>query len=125
MRFQTKPVETDAYRVGSEEGRTTLQHHQSAFESKNLWDCWEIRTPRDQMELVTKDDWIAVDQDNRIYPISQEDLTENYIAVGPITNCLQCGNPTGYSGIAALPLRDTIPLCLNCKTSKFPQEKDE
>ena len=45
MKFQTKPTQVNAYKVGSPESYEALQHHKEAFESKNLWDCWELRTP--------------------------------------------------------------------------------
>ena len=120
MRFQTKPVEISVYKVGSPEGREALLQHLNAFESKNLWDCWEIRTPGDSIALVTREDWIAIDGQNGIYPIQPEHLMENYVPVGPITHCLSCGNPTGYEGIAALPLRNEPPLCLDCAGSTTP-----
>ena len=114
MIFRTKPVEINAYKVDSQEGRKVLQDHLNAFQSKNLWDCWEIRTPSDSVELATKDDWIATDDQGGIFPIKKKDLFENYYHVGPVTHCLECGNSTKYEGIASLPLRYGATLCRDC-----------
>ena len=114
MKFQTKPAQVDAYKVGSPEGYEALQRHTAAFESKNLWDCWELRTPDDRIELITKDDWVLIDEQGGIYPIALHDLMANYVLLEAPTHCLNCGNPTGYEGIAALPLRQKNGLCPNC-----------
>ena len=116
MKFQTRPVQINAYKVGTLEGRIALQQHQNAFESKNLWDCWEIRTPEDNIELVTKEDWVVVDNQGRLYPIALTDLLDNHIPLEPITHCFKCGNPTGYKGIDSIPMTkgQQNGLCLNC-----------
>lgn len=104
----------DIYKVGSPQGREVLQHHLKAFESKNLWDCWEIRTPDDTIELLTRDDWVVVDDQDGIRPISLQDILANYLPAEAPTDCLNCGNPTGYDGIAALPLGQEDGLCPKC-----------
>ena len=117
MIFRTKPSEIRVYKVGSPEGRQALATHMNAFESKNLWDCWEIRTPSDEIALVTKDDWIAINSQDQLYPISPQELVEDYDLMDAPTHCLRCGKPTGYQGIAALPLRNESPFCQDCKNS--------
>ena len=114
MKFQTRPVEIEAYRVNSEDGRTILHQHPNAFASKNLWDCWDIRTPGDTIELATKSDWIAIDTDGGIYPIKIEDLLKNYTPLEAPTHCLKCGTPTEYGGVDALILLAKGGLCPNC-----------
>ena len=58
----------------------------------------------DTIELLTRDDWVVVDDQDGIRPISLQDILANYLPAEAPTNCLNCGNPTGYEGIAALPL---------------------
>ena len=114
MKFQTKPVQVEAYKVDSPEGRDTLERHTNAFESRNLWDCWEIRTPDDRIELVTRNDWVMIDRQGGIRPIKPQELMDNYIPLSAPTHCLRCGNPTGYEGIAALPTGQEDGLCSEC-----------
>ena len=117
MKFVTKPVQVNAYQVGSEEGREFLDQHTKAFESKNLWDCWEIRTPEDSIEIVTKEDWVMQDDQGGLHKLNVDELLKNYVPLEAFPNCLHCGNSTAYQGIAALLIknREDNGLCPDCK----------
>lgn len=116
MKFETKPVQVNAYQVGSDEGTEFLHQHTKAFESKNLWDCWEIRTPEDLIEIVTKGDWVILDDEGRLHKVKANELLDKYVPLDTFTNCLNCVNPTGHESIAALLLRagQEKGLCPDC-----------
>lgn len=114
MKFQTRPTQVDAYRVGTPDANAALQHHTSAFESRNLWDCWELRTPEDSIELVTKGDWVVIEDEERIYPITLRELLDRYTPLEPPTNCLNCGDPTNREAVHAPPAQPDGALCPNC-----------
>ena len=118
MKFQTIPVQIDVYRVDSQEGRTALQQHRNAFESRTLWDCWEIRTPDDTIEIVTRNHWIALDHQGGIRTVDMDDLLTTHVPAGPLTHCLRCGNPTGYDGIAGLVTANDKGLCPDCASQR-------
>ena len=116
MKFQTKPVQVDAYQIGSEQAREFLNQHTKAFESKNLWDCWEIRTPDHSVELLTKGDWVIQDDQGGLHKVKAKDILDKYVPLDSFANCLNCFKPTGYETIAALLQRaaEGRGLCPDC-----------